>query len=318
MIEPRLLLIPALCLYCCLSAAEFERHFPLPVKDNDLVGSNSTAITSASDTLVDIAARYQLGYNLVRSANPGVDAWLPGEGTRVVLPFQAILPTAPRDGIVINVAEMRLYFYSQDKKTEVTSVAIYPVSVGRGDWSTPVTSSRLTGRAKNPVWYPPKSIRAEHAARGDKLPLQVPPGPDNPLGKYMLTLDIPGYFIHGTNKQFGIGMQVTHGCIRMYPRDIEQLVKLAPNNTPVTIINQPFKTGWRDQQLYLEVHQPLEVNGSVIPISRTEYINALVSATRDRPDTVIDWDKLEQVISGTRGMPEKIGHWSREVSGRRQ
>lgn len=304
----RLLLTLVSCLYCCLSVADFERVFPLPADDSDIVGSNTTVLTVASETLVDIAARYYLGYNLIRSANPDVDAWLPGDDAEVLLPFQAILPAVPRKGIVINVPEMRLYFFSETTKKQTASVAIYPVSVGRGEWNTPVTKTRLTGRAKNPTWYPPKTIRDEHAARGDILPMQVPPGPDNPLGEYLLMLDIPSYFIHGTNKRFGIGMQVTHGCIRMYSQDIERLVKQAPNNTTVTIINQTFKTGWHDRQLYIEVHRPLENNGRVASINRADYVEAVLSAAKDYPDTWINWERFEEVISEASGVPVQVGY----------
>lgn len=304
MFKSCLLLVLTFYLHCSYAMAEFERFYPLPAKGNDLVGDNRTVTTSAADTLVDIAARNRLGYNLIRSANPDVDAWLPGEGTTVTLPMNVILPAAARSGIVINVAEMRLYFYPPGKPA---SVAVYPISVGRGEWATPVTHARVTGRAKDPIWYPPASIRAEHAARGDILPMQVPAGPDNPLGQYLLILDIPGYFIHGTNKPFGIGMQVTHGCVRMYGSDIEQLVKQVANDTPVTIINQPFKTGWLEGELYLEVHPSLELDGAVVENKRADIIEAVVAATRHNPETSIDWDSLDKIIMEATGMPVRVG-----------
>ncbi len=305
----------ALGLGCGVALAEYERSFTLPASDDDLVGDNAVVTTSVEDTLVDIAARYHLGYNLIRSANPGVDAWLPGEGTEVLLPLHAILPDAPRSGIVVNVPEMRLYFYKTDPRgRQQDSVAVYPVSVGRGDWHTPLIQTRLTGRVKAPDWYPPQTIRAEHAARGDFLPAKVPAGPDNPLGEYLLVLDIPSYFIHGTNKKFGIGMQVTHGCIRMYPQDIEQLVKMAPKNTSVSIINQPIKTGWQNGQLFLEVHQPLEMEGERDGLERSAIIEALVAATRDAPETLIDWDRVDAVIAAANGVPEKVGQLPPAVS----
>lgn len=284
------------------------RHFVLPADNADLVGSNRTVTTSSEDTLIDIAARYQLGYNLIRSANPDVDPWLPGEGTPVVLPASTLLPASPRQGIVINAPEMRLYYFTPARTNQPRSVTVYPISIGRGDWSTPITTTRVVSRAKDPIWYPPKSIRAEHAARGDILPMQVPPGPDNPLGRYLLALDIPGYFIHGTNRRFGIGMQVTHGCIRMYPKDIEQLVKTVANNTEVTIINQPVKTGWHNGELFLEIHPPLEGDPLAGKLSTSDVIAALVQATRHHPDTVIAWDKLEDIIAARQGVPQQVGY----------
>ena len=297
-----------LCLMLNTSLAQTIHQYVVPESGNSLIGENSWVTASTDDTLIDLAARYQSGYNLLRAANPGVDPWLPGEGTQVLLPEQTILPSQSHEGIVINVAEMRLYHFRQEDKNGQQRVDVFPISVGRGDWSTPVTTTHVTGRAKDPVWYPPESIRAEHAARGDYLPSKVPAGPNNPLGPYLLTLDIPSYFIHGTNKRFGIGMQVTHGCIRMYPEDIEQLVKQTPNDTPVTIINQPFKAGWQDTTLYLEVHPPLEgENGVVSEISTTAVVHALIEATQQMPEADIDWDRVNQVIAEARGIPQKVG-----------
>jgi len=284
-----------------------DNSYTYPLSNNDVVGENRIVATSAEDTLVDLAARYQLGYNVIRSANPTVDAWLPGDNTPVILPLSVVLPNTPRVGIVINIPEMRLYAYDSNHFNSSSSVTVYSISVGRGEWTTPITRTRVTGRAENPVWYPPKTIRDEHAARGDNLPMKVPAGPDNPLGRFLLMLDIPSYFIHGTNKQFGIGMQVTHGCIRMYPDGIEQLVNNTANDTPVTIVNQTFKTGWLGNQLYLEVHPPLEARNQLAAGSRTDYVNALVAATKNRSATIIDWDTVDRVINEARGMPVSIG-----------
>ena len=292
--------------YCHSCLAEFQRNYRLPPTGTDLVGENLIVATREEDTLIDVASRKRLGYNLLRSANPTVDAWLPGEGTEVLLPLQTILPKEARSGIVINTPEMRLYFYKTDKKNGPV-VSIYSISVGRGEWATPITHTRITGRVKNPSWYPPESIRAEHAARGDLLPRQVKPGPDNPLGEHLLMLDIPSYFIHGTNRRFGIGMQVTHGCIRMYPEDIATLFGEVSNNVPVLIINQPFKYGWSNQGLYLEVHPPLESAGQFPEIKRGEVIDALHAELKKRPETLINWQQVDKTLSEMKGLPEKVG-----------
>lgn len=296
------------------AAAEFRQHFTLPEPGNDLVGETHTVTTSAEDTLVDLAERYRLGYNLLRSANPDVDAWLPGEGTPVLLARHAILPDAPREGIVVNVAEMRLYHYGAASKDEEGKVGVYSISVGRGEWSTPITQTRLTGKVKDPVWYPPESIRAEHAARGDVLPRQVPAGPDNPLGQHLLMLGIPSYFIHGTNRKYGIGMQVTHGCIRMFPVDIAELYGNTSNNIPVTIVNQTIKAGWQDGQLYLEIHPALEGSDSAGPPGMTAVVRKLIAATRDFPQTEIDWDKVEMVAAEANGLPIAVGSLPQSLS----
>jgi len=289
-----------------LGRAEELQHYSMPDAGNDLVGEHQWATISSMETLVDLADRFHMGYNLLKSANPEVDPWLPEEGAEVMLPEQTILPDESRKGVVINVAEMRLYYYHQDDKRQPV-VDVYPISVGRGEWLTPVTITKVTGRVKDPVWYPPESIRAEHAARGDFLPRQVPAGPNNPLGNYLLSLDIPSYFIHGTNKRYGIGMQVTHGCIRMYPDDIEQLVKKIPINTQVTIINQPVKAGWLNDELYLEVHPPLETDGEVVEIRMTDVVNLLIETTKAKPDAQIDWNQVEQVLAQAKGIPQKVG-----------
>jgi L,D-transpeptidase ErfK/SrfK len=291
---------------CCLPCLAENRHILTSETNTDLVGNNSSTNISREETLIDIAVRYQLGYNMIRSANPDVDAWLPDDGSNVLLPFSVILPDAPRTGIVINTAEMRLYFYHRDEQQNDT-VTVYPISVGRRDWATPLTETRVTMKIEHPPWYPPDSIRAEHAARGDILPKIVPAGPDNPLGDYLLALDIPSYFIHGTNKRFGIGMQVTHGCIRMYPEHIEELYNLAPVNTPVSIVNQPYKIGWKEEKLYLEVHHPLELDGVAQEENRTGVVDKLTLMLEKRPEVLIDWNRVDIAITKATGIPVLVG-----------
>lgn len=291
---------------CCLPCLAQNRHILTSEANTDLVGRNSSAYISRKETLIDVAVRYQLGYNMIRSANPDVDAWLPDDGSKVLLPFSVILPDAPRKGIVINTAEMRLFFYRRDEQNN-NSVTVYPISVGRRDWATPLTETRVTLRVEHPPWYPPESIRAEHAARGDVLPKVVPAGPDNPLGDYLLALAIPSYFIHGTNKRFGIGMQVTHGCIRMYPEHIEELYNLVPVNTPVTIVNQPYKVGWKGEKLYLEVHHPLELDGVVQAGNRTGIVDRLASILQKQPEVLVDWNRVDRAIKNATGTPVLVG-----------
>ena len=215
----------------------------------DLVGEVQTARASAEDTLLDVAARHAVGYEQIRMANRDVDTWLPGVGTEVRIPSRYILPQAPREGVVINLAEMRLYHYPEDEAV----VEVFPVSIGRRDWSTPLGKTRITGKVEGPAWYPPESIREEAAERGEPLPRRVPPGPDNPLGRYALPLEISGYLIHGTNRPWGIGMRSTHGCIRLHPHDIAHLYKEVEAGTQVVIVDQPFKAGWsEDGLLYLQ------------------------------------------------------------------
>jgi L,D-transpeptidase ErfK/SrfK len=234
--------------------------YPLPAPEVDVVGELQHTRASQEDTLLDVARRFSLGQDEIVMANPDVDRWMPGAGTEVLLPKQFILPDAPRNGIVLNVPEMRLFFYRSHGKNMPGDIVTYPVSIGRMDWRTPIGTTRVLEKQVDPVWRPPETIKIEHAADGDILPDVVPAGPDNPLGRFAMRLGIPGYLIHGTgqDKAFGIGMRVTHGCVRMYPEDIEQLFPEVPVGTPVTIVNQPIKLGWKDGELYLEVHPPLD------------------------------------------------------------
>lgn len=247
-------LVAALLMFRQAEAEVFE----LPPHGQDVIGALSQVNARHDDTLLDIARRHGLGYEDVVRANPTVDTWLPGDGTEVVLPTRYVLPPGPRSGVVLNLAEYRLYYYPEPKAGERPVVMTYPISIGRMDWATPLGRTSVVAKARNPSWYVPDSIRAEHAEAGDPLPRIVPPGPKNPLGKHAMRLGIPGYLIHGTNRPAGVGMRVTHGCIRMYPEDIGFLFEEIPLKTPVRIINEPVKVGWDGDRLVVEVHRTLE------------------------------------------------------------
>ncbi|MGD8629901.1 MAG: L,D-transpeptidase family protein, partial [Gammaproteobacteria bacterium] len=232
--------------------------FILPPADVDVVGFMQQVPASSSETLLDIARRYDIGQNEILLANPDVDRWLPADGSTVILPTRYILPTAERTGLVLNLPEMRLYYYPQARPGETPVVITHPVSVGRMDWKTPLGVTKIVSKQIDPEWRPPQSIKDEHAKEGDPLPDVVRAGPDNPLGRYAMRLGIPGYLIHSTNKPYGVGMRVTHGCIRMYPEDIEKVFDDIPVGTPVRIVNQPIKLGWLADSLFIELHPPLE------------------------------------------------------------
>ena len=215
-----------------------------------VVGRNQVYIARYEDTLLDVARRFGMGLAELRLANPDVDTWLPGEGTAIRLPSKFILPEAPRSGMVVNVAEMRIYYYPEDRSV----VRTWPISIGRVGWETPLGETRIVRKKAYPTWYPPESIREEAAMSGDPLPRAVGPGPDNPLGTHALYLGFPQYLIHGTNKPYSIGMRVSHGCVRMYPEDIVELFELVESETAVTLVHQGVKAGWAGDKLYLEVH----------------------------------------------------------------
>jgi L,D-transpeptidase ErfK/SrfK len=280
--------------------------FVLPEYGDNTIGGLGIATVVHGDTLSDIARAYNQGFNEIRLANPGVDPWIPAEGTEVVIPSLYVLPDAPYEGIVINVPEMRLYYYPKAKRGEPRYVITHPISIGRQEWITPHGVTKVVGKVKNPSWYPPESIRKEHAELGDPLPKVVPPGPDNPLGKFALRLGIAGYLIHGTDKPYGIGMRVTHGCIRLYPEDIEKLFAEIPVGTPVRFVNQPFKVGRANDRLYLEVHPYLDEDEAAFGNQHTRVMQLIVAGNRDA-QADLEWSSLQQALKDRSGMPLAIG-----------
>jgi len=207
------------------------------------------------DTLIDLARYYDLGYNEIVEANPGIDPWVPPVGATILLPTEWVLPCCTYDGIVVNIPEMRLFFYRRSKEdARTTIVYTYPVGLGRDDWRTPNGKFKVRGKTVNPQWNIPESIRKEHIAERDDPRTFIPGGAeDNPLGKYRLELTLPLYGIHGTDIPWGVGMQISHGCVRLYPEDIEALYPLIPIGTPGEFIYQPVKIGARQGRIYAEV-----------------------------------------------------------------
>jgi len=309
-------------LFTCLGGTAAAEVYDLPAPGNDVIGAVTYTTSRAEDTLLDIARRHGLGYEDIVRANPDVDAWLPGEGTPVVLPTRYILPPGPRQGVVLNLAEYRMYYFPQAKKGEDPVVMTYPISIGRMDWETPLGLTQVISKVRNPSWYPPESVRAEHLADGDPLPRVVPPGPQNPLGEFAMRLGLPGYLIHGTNRPAGVGMRVTHGCIRMFPEDIEYVFEHIPVKTQVRIINEPVKFGWDGNDLVLEVHRTLErtveegsemepVDGDIVeeePIADalTTLTLKFIAATRERTGQ-LDWPVAEGLVDRADGIPATAG-----------
>ncbi len=291
-------------------------QYAMPPAGSDAIGEVLVVEAGARDTLLDLARRHGLGYEEITNANPGVDPWLPGAGTRVVVPKRRLLPRAPREGIVINLPEHRLYWYPPAGAGAVPVVWTFPVSIGKMDWNTPLGRTTIVSKAKDAPWIPPQSVREEHAKRGDPLPAVVPGGADNPMGRYKMGLGIPGgaYFIHGTNRPAGIGMQVTHGCMRLYPEDIESLYGMVPVGTQVTIVNQPYKWGWQGDELLIEVHPPLQED-AVVPPTLTDLTRLIVDATRAAP-IAINWIGAEQAWREARGIPTAVSMSSPRLAAR--
>jgi L,D-transpeptidase ErfK/SrfK len=269
--------------------------------DSDVVGEVQVIHSVYEDTFFRLARRFDVGYDALRRANPGVDPLLPGEGTEIVIPSRFVLPDAPRRGIVLNIPEYRLYYFPDDGSNRVIT---HPIGTGREGWDTPYGTTTVISKKHLPTWIPPESIRAEHAAKGDPLPAVVPPGPDNPLGEYALKLGFAGYLIHGTNKPAGVGMRVSHGCIRLFPEDIESLFSMVEPGTPVTIVNQPYKLGWGEGGLYMEAHPPLVEESD--QWTATELTRLYVAATDAGRHADVRWDDAEAVMEAGNGIPQFV------------
>jgi L,D-transpeptidase ErfK/SrfK len=315
-LRPVVVLLGALLFTGVVRAADGEpaplERYGLPKPGSDLVGGIRAVTVREEETLLDIAREQGIGQEEIVNANPGVDRWLPKPGSEVIIPGRRVLPEGARRGIVINLPEYRLYYYPEPaKKNAQREVITVPISVGRMDWKTPLGLTKITGKQKNPSWTPPASIRAEHEADGEILPQVVPPGPDNPLGAYALRLGIPGYLIHGTDKEFGVGMRVTHGCMRLLPEHVEALFQLAPVGTPVRLMNQPMKLGWGPDALYLEVHPPLEEDDRPVEIRIAEMFDQINLKLAARTDLALDEAAVKIAVIEKSGLPVPIARANR-------
>jgi L,D-transpeptidase ErfK/SrfK len=277
---------------------------------SDLVGYVQKTVVGKEDTLPDIARRFDVGYEEILMANPGVDPWLPGVGREVVVPTQFVLPAAPHEGVVVNVAAMRIFYYPPHKKGEPQIVFTHPIGIGKAGWKTPEGTAKIISRVKDPVWVVPKSVRNEHAEDGEKLPAQVPAGPDNPLGAYEFRLNWPSYLIHGTNKPYGVGMRSSHGCIRLYPEDIAVFFDLIPIGTKVTVVNQPYVFGWRDGTLYLQAYTVMEDDSRDWNKNRQALLTKLLNPKLQKKigdhDNEIDWQRIGDLAHTPRAVPVPI------------
>lgn len=311
--------VPLLCAALAACQSMQPLTIPLPAQEKEtlhvpsrefflfpgerMVGSLYNIRTRERDTLSDIARHFALGYNEIVSANPSLDPWMPIPGSRVLLPMQHILPDASHEGMILNLPTMRLFFFP--KRQQPATLYTYPIGVGREGWETPTGKSRIVDKKTNPAWTVPPSIRREHAEKGDPLPKVVPPGPDNPLGAYAMRLSIPGYLIHGTNKPYGVGLRVSHGCIRLYPEDIEVLFGKTAVGASVTIVNQPYLTAWHSGDLYLEAHQPLEQNPRRTASLRKALI-AQLGREAKKANATIDWARVDRILERADGIPAPV------------
>ncbi len=288
-----------------------HRFFVAP--DQDVVGHVQVILSRHEDTFADIARRFNVGYKELVRANPDVDPWLPGEGTQIVLPTEFILPDAPREGLVLNLAQMRLYYFPKPKREGPVEVITHPIGIGKVGWATPEGTTKVVAHVKDPTWTPPSSVRKEHAKDGDILPPTVPPGPDNPLGRHMMRLGWPSYLMHGTNKPPAVGMRASAGCVRLYPEDIALLFDAVPDGTKVTVVNQPYLLGWRGDHLLVQTYQPLDDDKrdwSDVPKALRQKSKQLKSPLWKKVaehDKAIDWEAVQAAAADPRGITISVG-----------
>jgi L,D-transpeptidase ErfK/SrfK len=302
--RPSSLIFTALitALLCLGSGQAVARSFPIDPGQN-AVGRVETYITRDEDTLLDVARSYDLGFTELMASNHGIDPWVPHAGKRIVVPAFFLLPNVPHQGIVINLVRQRLYYFPPGGKT----VETYPVGVGAEGKTTPLGITKIASKRAHPTWYPPPSILAEDP----ELPKVVPPGPDNPMGDFALYLAWPSYTIHGTDKPYGVGRNSSHGCMRLYPEDIEQLFGAATVGTPVRVIDQDVEAAWLGNDLYLAVfptkaqaeeialgHDPTPL----MPDGLREYLTPIAGTQLDR----IDWRLVEKVGIERSGIPTRV------------
>jgi len=290
-------------------ATSVHRHVYDPAQ-GDLIGCVQVTTAVHADTFVDLARRFNVGYEELVRANPGVDPWLPGEGRRIVLPTAFILPNAPREGVIINVAAMRLFYFPKPQAGEPQTIYTFPIGIGRVGWKTPEGTTKIVRKAKNPIWRPGAGVRAEHRENGEILPAVVPAGPDNPLGTRAMYLGWPSYLIHGTNKPAGVGLRSSHGCIRLFPEDVELLYELVKPGEKVTVVNQPFVFGWQGDVLHLQAFDVLEDdprdwrNATKRLLSRN-LADKIERRLRERREQV-DWEAVQRLAHDPHGVPVPI------------
>jgi L,D-transpeptidase ErfK/SrfK len=293
-------------------------RFEIDAVHDDVVGQLQVTVVGKHDTLPDIARRFNVGYEEIVRANPGVDPWLPGVGREVVVPTQFVLPFAERKGIVVNVAAMRIYYFPPAKAGEKQVVYTYPIGIGKVGWSTPEGKTKVVSKQKNPEWRPTASIRAEHKKNGEILPAVVPAGPDNPLGTHKMTLGWPSYLIHGTNKPYGVGLRSSHGCLRLYPEDIPRLFDMVGPGTQVQVVNQPFVFGWHGDELYLQAYDVLEddkrdwsrTQPKLLAKTLTKRIQTELAARKE----TIDWARVAQLTKSPRGIALSVSSGDQDVA----
>ncbi len=280
------------------------KNFSLPAANESLLGEVQYISTTAGDTTTSISQRYNLGLNSIVEANPGVSerAYF-ANGTPLKIATQFMLPPGPRHGIVINLPEMRLYYYPEGTNEVMT----FPVGIGRIGKTIPIKNTSVARKIVNPNWTPPEDIRKFNEEQGIQLPKVMPPGPDNPLGPYAIYLRIPTYLIHSTIFPESIGRRASFGCIRMNESDIKQFFPIVTPGTPVLIMDMPYKVAWNDNQLYLEAHAPLEERADEESSNMRGIVKSIKANLSRNEVTLVDWQLVAYLAEQPDGIPHEIG-----------
>jgi L,D-transpeptidase ErfK/SrfK len=289
--------------FLIMSSTAFAAEYKVPSTNQSLIGDIHYSKTDADEKTALLAKRYDVGYNALENANPhlNLSKSLPS-GLSIKIPNQHLLPNQERKGIIINLAEMRMYYFPKGSHQVLT----YPIGIGKIGKTIPITNTSITKKTINPTWTPPEDIREFNLQQGIILPKKMPPGPDNPLGPYAIYMRLPTYLIHSTIFPESVGKRASFGCIRMYESDIQTFFPIVTKGIPVAIINSPVKVAWQDQDLYLETHRPLEEHSTEYEATMPGLIHQLTSASKDQT-VLIDWQVVSYLNKTRDGVPHAVG-----------
>ncbi len=286
-----------------LSFSAFAAAYSVPPPSQSLIGEMRYTLAQSGDTVVTLAQRYDIGFNAIQDANPFLNLSKGfSSGASVKIPTQHLLPNLPRRGIVINLPEMRMYYYPAGSNEVLT----YPIGIGKIGRTIPIENTVITRKTKDPVWTPTQNIREFNLQQGIVLPKVMPAGPDNPLGPYAIYMRIPTYLIHSTIFPDSVGKRASFGCIRMYEEDIQDFFPSIEHGIPVAIVNSPVKVGWEDNALYMEAHQPLEEHSASFNASLPGIVQ-LVHRVAHSPHVLVDWQMVSYIAKYRDGVPHQIG-----------
>lgn len=303
-----------------LSAQVHANTFTLPDDGSTVVGTPKIVLPTRENTLLDIARQLDVGYHEITWANPGIDVWLPEKNAKVIIPTQFILPPKPWTGIVLNISQRRLFYFPAPAKGEKAKVITFPVSIAREGWSTPLGTTKVIAKHKDPAWFVPKSIQKEHKESGEgEFPEYFPPGPDNPMGMLAIQLGFQSIFIHGTNRPWGVGMRTSHGCLHLYPEDAAAIFPLVNKNTPVRVIDEPIVVGVLQGQLYMASYEPVAEYGtskdlmSRASVALNPYLEPVQTTNTNAKKQIqqqnvytVDWKKVKKITRQNSVIPTSI------------